>query len=132
MLKPSILSPQVNSLLSRVRPTNTLVVAERGFPFWSGVETIDLSLVDCAPTALHGLEAVRANFSIGEVRMATQSLDHSSAGKKAAFAHALKGTGVTYEDCKNAFLRAIGLVRTGDATHYANLILITQRANRIQ
>lgn len=41
-----ILNPQVNSLLSRVRHTNTLVIADRGFPFWPEIETVDLSLVD--------------------------------------------------------------------------------------
>ena len=34
MLKSGILNPQINSLLSRVRHTNTLVIADRGFPFW--------------------------------------------------------------------------------------------------
>ena len=32
MLKTGILNPQLNSLLSRVRHTNLLVIADRGFP----------------------------------------------------------------------------------------------------
>ncbi len=127
MLKTGILNPQLNSLLSRVRHTNTLVIADRGFPFWPGVETIDLSLVDGVPTVLQVLEAVRANFVVGEVRMAAQFLDHNTAETKAAFARALEGVVVSYEDHETAFKpripRAIGLVRTGDTTQYANLIL---------
>ena len=34
MLKTGILNPAVLSLLARVRHTNTLVIADRGFPFW--------------------------------------------------------------------------------------------------
>ena len=44
MLKTGILNPQINSLLSRVRHTNTLVIADRGFPFGQMIETVDISL----------------------------------------------------------------------------------------
>src|SRR5579885_2391658 len=62
MLKTGLLNPAVLSLLARVRHTNTLVIADRGFPFWPQVETIDLSLVDDVPTVLQVLTAIRANF----------------------------------------------------------------------
>ena len=42
MLKTGILNPQINDLLSRVRHTNTLVIADRGFPFWPQIETVDV------------------------------------------------------------------------------------------
>ena len=34
MLNTGILNPQILSLLARVRHTNALVIADRGFPFW--------------------------------------------------------------------------------------------------
>ncbi len=34
MLKTGILNPALNGLFSRARHTNTLVIADRGFPFW--------------------------------------------------------------------------------------------------
>ncbi len=127
MLKTGILNPQLNSLLARVRHTNTLVIADRGFPFWPGVETIDLSLVDGVPTVLQVLAAIRANFVVGEVRMASQFLDNNTAETKDAFARALAGVTVVHEDHEGAFKprvpRAIGLIRTGDTTQYANMIL---------
>lgn len=127
MLKTGILNPQLNSLLSRVRHTNTLVIADRGFPFWPGVETIDLSLVDGVPTVLQVLDAIRANFVVGQARMAEQFLAHNNDATKAAFARALQGVEVVYEDHEGAFKpripRAIGLIRTGDTTQYANIIL---------
>jgi len=49
MLIRGILNPHVLSLLARVRHTNTLVIADRGFPFWPQIETVDLSLVDNVP-----------------------------------------------------------------------------------
>ena len=52
MLIYGILNPQINSLLARVRHTNMLVIADRGFPFWPMIETVDISLVDGVPTVL--------------------------------------------------------------------------------
>jgi transposase len=58
MLKTGILNPRVNELLCRVRHTNTLVIADRGFPFWPQIETVDLALVDDVPTVLQVLNAI--------------------------------------------------------------------------
>ena len=52
MLIKGILNPQINALLARVRHTNMLVIADRGFPFWPMIETVDISLVDDIPTVL--------------------------------------------------------------------------------
>ena len=70
MLKNGILNPRINSLLARVRHTNTLVIADRGFPFWPGLETVDISLVNGLPTVLQVLNAIRPNFVIGNAWMA--------------------------------------------------------------
>lgn len=43
MLRSGILNPAILSLLARVRHTNRLVIADRGFSFWQEVETIHLS-----------------------------------------------------------------------------------------
>ena len=72
MLRTGILNPQINSLLSRVRHTNTLVIADRGFPFWPQIETVDITLVDDVPTVLQVLEALVPNFIIGKAWMAAE------------------------------------------------------------
>ncbi len=126
MLKTGILNPQLNALLSRVRHTNTLVIADRGFPFWPQVETADLSLVDDVPTVLQVLGAIRPNFVVGRAWMAKEFLKHNDAKTRAAFAAALRGIPVLYErhpDFKKRVPSAIGLIRTGDTIQYANVIL---------
>ena len=112
MLKTGILNPRLNDLLSRVRHTNTLVIADRGFPFWPQIETVDLSLVDDLPTVLQVLKAIRSNFVIGRAWMAQEFLDNNNAATKTAFAGALKDIPVTYErhiDFKKRVPLAIGL-----------------------
>ena len=126
MIKTGILNPQLNDLLSRVRHTNTLVIADRGFPFWPMIETVDISLVDDLPTVLQVLAAIRSNFVIGKAWMAREFLKHNDGKTRATFAGALRGIELKHEphvQFKRRVPDAIGLIRTGDTTQYANLIL---------
>lgn len=126
MIKTGILNPHVLALLARVRHTNTLVIADRGFPFWPMIETIDLSLVDGIPTVLDIVRALRPNFIIGKAWMAREFIQHNHARTRASFSTALKGVKVEFEphvEFKKRVPQAIGLIRTGDTVQYANLIL---------
>lgn len=126
MLKTGILNPQLNSLLARVRHTNTLVIADRGFPFWPGIETVDVSVVDDLPNVLQILRAVRANFVVGAAWMAEEFRGANDANVQAEFAKTLDGVKLVYEPhatFKKRVPGAIGLIRTGDTTQYANIIL---------
>jgi len=126
MLKSGILNPSINSLLSRIRHTNTLVIADRGFPYWPQIETLDISLVDDIPRVLDVLAAVRANFVIGRAFMADEFRAANMPETQQAFAKALSGIDITFEphiDFKKRVPHAIGLIRTGDTTQYANMII---------
>jgi D-ribose pyranase len=126
VLKTGILNPAINSLLSRVRHTNTLVIADRGFPFWPQMETVDISLVDDIPRVLDVLQALSKNFLIAQVFMAEEFLSVNSVATKAAYAATTAGMPIIYEPhviFKKRVPQAIGLIRTADTTQYANLIL---------
>ena len=128
MLEQGILNPNLLSLLARVRHTNALVIADRGFPYWPMIETVDISLVDGVPTVLQVLAAVRRNFSVAEAYMAEEFLQVNSSATRKAFAAGLKGTKIGHEPhavFKQRIPRAIGLIRTGDTVQYANLVLIS-------
>ncbi len=128
MIVQGILNPHVLSLLARVRHTNMLVIADRGFPFWPMIETVDLSLVDGVPTVLQVLAAVRQNFVIGEAFMAEEFLRVNTPATKKAYAAALGGARVTHEphgEFKKRVPGAIGLIRSGDTVQYANMILVS-------
>ena len=126
MLKTGILNPHVLSLLARVRHTNWLVIADRGFPSWPGLETIDLSLIDDVPTVPQVIAAVRQNFVVAQAWMAEEFRRENSAETQTWFARALAGINLAYEPhvaIKQRVPRAIGLIRTGDTVQYANVIL---------
>jgi D-ribose pyranase len=128
MLAQGILNPHVLSLLARVRHTNALVIADRGFPFWPAIETIDLSLVDGVPTVLQVLAAVRQNFVVAEAYMAEEFLRANPSSIRRRFMAALKGAKLTHEPhvaFKQRVPGAIGLIRTADTVPYANMILVS-------
>ena len=128
MLNTKILNPHVLSLLARVRHTNALVIADRGFPFWPDLETVDLSLVDNLPTVLQVVAAIRPNFQIAQAYMAREFLRENTPATRALFAKALQGIPTTHEphvQFKRRVPGAIGLIRTGDTVQYANMVLIS-------
>ena len=128
MQKTGILNPQLASLLARVRHTNTLVIADRGFPFWPMIETVDISLVDDVPTVLQLIAAVRANHNFTLAYMAREFQKNNSAATRACFAKGLAGVPTKFEPhvaFKQRVPNAIGLIRTGDTTPYANVILVS-------
>ena len=126
MLKSGILNPQINSLVSRVRHTNLLVIADRGFPFWPQIETVDISLVDDIPRVLDVLRALRGNFIVGRAWMAEEFLRQNDETTRRAYADALAGIELIHEphvELKRRIPQAIGLIRTGDTVQYANIVL---------
>jgi D-ribose pyranase len=126
MLRTGILNPAINSLISRVRHTNTLVIADRGFPFWPQIETVDISLMDGIPRVLDVLKAIRANFVAGRIFMAEEFRSVNDEATLLEFEKAAAGVPVIFEphiDFKKRVPQAVGLIRTGDTVHYANMIL---------
>ena len=128
MVKTGIINPQILSLLARVRHTNALVIADRGFPFWPMIETVDISVVDDLPTVLQLITACRANHNFTQSYQAEEFLKNNTPAVRQKFATALKGVPTTFEphmEFKKRVPHAIGLIRTGDTTQYANTILIS-------
>jgi D-ribose pyranase len=126
MLKSGILNPRILSLLARLRHTNTLVIADRGFPSWPGMEIVDISLVDGVPSVLQVFEAVSASCVIGRVYMAREFVRGNSKNVRGTLARVCEEIAVTYEPhlkFKKRVPGAVGIIRTGDTVQYANMIL---------
>ena len=126
MFKRGILNPSVLALLSRVRHTNTLVISDRGFPFWPQIETVDISLVDDVPTVRQVLAALRDDFVIGGARMAEEFKGQNSEAVLQEYAELLGPVSIEFEphvEFKHRVPQAIGLIRTGDTTQYGNIII---------
>jgi D-ribose pyranase len=126
MLKKGILNPALASLLCRFRHTNWLVIADRGFPFWPQLETVDISLSDDIPTVRQVLAALRENYTIGAALMAAE-VKRENGAKVLAEYQALLATAriqfLPHVAFKKRVPAAIGLIRTGDTTQYGNILI---------
>ncbi len=128
MLLHGILNPQINALLAHVRHTNMLVIADRGFPFFPFIETIDISLIDGIPTVMDVFNAIKGNFEISDIYMAEEFQKVNSPEKVLQFTNAALPVPVNFEphvEFKKKVPYAIGLIRTGDTTQYGNMILVS-------
>lgn len=133
MLQEGILNPKLNDLLSRIRHTNTLVIADWAFPYWNDVEIVDLSLTRGIPLITDLLDVLKNNFKVGHIWQAEEFLstnpdeiitkyNDSFDGFNGLYPE-LKVSRLPHNDFKKMVPDAIGLIRTGDPTAYGNIIL---------
>ncbi len=128
MIVNGLLNPSMLSLLARIRHTNALVIADRGFPFWPAIETVDVSVVDDLPTVCQLIHALRANHQFIQAFQAREFLRHNSRVVRGKFETALHGIPtrfVPHTEFKKQVPLAIGLIRTGDTIQYANTLLVS-------
>ena len=126
MLQSGILNPHVLQLIARIRHTNTLVIADWAFPFWPQIETVDISLTHGIPTVLDVLDLLTPVFKIGRIWQAEEFVSSNPQERVDRFAKSFGNIPLTREphaDFKKRVPQAIGLIRTGDATPYGNIIL---------
>lgn len=128
MLESGILNPNILSLLARVRFSNSLVIADRVFPFAPGIDTVDISLVSGIPTVLQVLGAIRPNFKIARIYMAQEFREHNSREIQSTFETAMQGIKISFEphvQFKQRLPQVVGMIRTGDSISYSNMLLIS-------
>ncbi len=130
MLRKGIYNPHINSLLSRVRHQNLLVISDRGFTNFLGIETIDLSLVDDIPTVLQVFDAIKSNFDICQIYMAEEFRLENTSEVQNRYKKSYENIPVIFEssdDMKKRVPKAIGIIRTADSIQYANMLLVSGR-----
>jgi D-ribose pyranase len=132
MKKSGLLHPELSHVIASLGHTDMLVIADAGLPIPEGVPRIDLAYTAGQPPFLSVLEAVLSDM---EVEAATLALEMQSVTPKAFYKKVLgrleglpkvKKQGVdfvSHEDFKTLTLKAKAVVRTGEFTPYANVIL---------
>jgi len=133
MLQEGILNPQINNLLSRIRHTNTLVISDWAFPYWTEIEVVDISLTKGIPLITDLLDLLKPNFLVGHIWQAEEFLVNNSNEVINKYEDSFNGfkkkhsdlqvSRLPHDDFKKKVPNAIGLIRTGDPTAYGNLIL---------
>lgn len=121
MKRNGILHAQLNERIARLGHTDTFVIGDRGLPVPPGVECVDLAVITGVPSFAEVLEAVLREVEV-EAAVVAQEADTSPVRQVLA-RNLPEARRVPHEEFKELTRQARFVVRTGEATPYANAIL---------
>ncbi len=129
MKKHGILNSQIASVLANMGHTDQICIADCGLPIPAETQKIDLAVRFGLPSFLDVLEAVGADMQIEEILLAEEIQTHNPEMLQkiqAYFASNPKMPTVTlvpHAQLKQMTKSCKAVVRTGENTPYANIIL---------
>lgn len=126
MKKDRILNPELIAQIAAIGHTEYLVIADAGLPVPNGIKVIDLSVVRGVPTFEQVLSAVREEL-VSDAYIVAGEMPGKSPELYACTGRLLAGlpeTRIPHEEFKALTRKAKAIVRTGETTPYANVILV--------
>ncbi|HLR67672.1 D-ribose pyranase [Virgibacillus alimentarius] len=125
MKKSGILNREIASVLANLGHTDTIIIADCGLPIPENIQCIDVSLGLGNPSFLTVLKAVTADMAVEEIMLANEiQIKNDELHQEIIKRHS--DTPVHYiphEELKKNIKGAKAVIRTGEATPYANMIL---------
>lgn len=124
MRRSGILNAALAGHLARLRHTDTIVVADCGLPVPRTVPVVDLALRFGVPGFTTVLDALLDEIVVESSTAAREALNGPAGGWLDERRNRLGGLElVPHEQLKAAVTAAAVVVRTGEATPYANVVL---------
>ncbi|MDO5039425.1 D-ribose pyranase [Clostridium sp.] len=125
MRKTKLLNSQISSVISEMGHTDSLAIGDCGLPIPKDVKRIDLAIIKNLPTFIDTLKAVLLELEIEEVVLATETEKISNDLYKEIKKEIgdVKVTFVSHEKLKENLKECKAVIRTGEQTPYANIIL---------
>ena len=123
MKRSGPLNSEVTKLLSDLGHTDTIVIADCGLPIPQHVKKIDLALTIGSPSFESVLDVLMKEMVIEKVTMAKEIEDHNNLLAKRIQQEFSQVEMIEHESFKKQTHLAKAIIRTGEATPYANLIL---------
>jgi len=126
MKKTGLLNQPLSNVIAGMGHLDELVIADAGLPIPAGPERIDLAVTGGVPGFLSVLRAVLGELEVQSAVVASEMVERSPA-LYAALREALGDCpieAIPHEAFKARTAQARAVVRTGEFTPYANVILI--------
>jgi D-ribose pyranase len=125
MKKRGILNPQLSRVIAELGHTDALVIADAGLPIPADVERIDLALSGGIPSFLDVLNVILGEMQVERAVIAyeMQAKSPSLYARVRAAMHGCPIGEASHEEFKLLTHGARAIVRTGEFTPYANIIL---------
>lgn len=123
MKRHGILNSHISKVLADLGHTDMVVIADCGLPIPTGVERIDLALELGTPAFADVLRVVANDMAVEQVTLATEIKDANEAALTTVSQLNVTTEYVSHEAFKELTKQAKVIIRTGEATPYANVIL---------
>ncbi|RRD93902.1 D-ribose pyranase [Clostridiales bacterium COT073_COT-073] len=128
MKKTLLLNSQISAAIAEMGHTDTLVISDCGLPIKDGPKRIDLALKRGVPGFMETLVTVLSELYIEKVIMAEEIKTHSPQIHREILKIVKTYAEVEYishADFKIKSGEAKAVIRTGECTPYANVILVS-------
>ncbi|MCY6485194.1 D-ribose pyranase [Clostridium aestuarii] len=125
MKKTPLLNSSISEIISKLGHNDTIAIGDCGLPIPDGTKRIDLALVKGIPSFKDTLKAILLEQEVQEVIVAEETKKVSP-----KIYEEIKGeignvqiTFITHEELKKQLEKCKAVIRTGEQTPYANIIL---------
>ena len=135
MKKGGMLNRQIDSALNRQGHMDLMIVADAGFPCPDHVELIDIALSEGVPSVPDVLAELRKVHSVEKIIIANETADHNPSyfqKVSKAFGDDVEVQVITHAEFKERSHHVKTIVRTGDFTAWANVMLVSGAGDRWQ
>lgn len=125
MKKIGILNSEISKIVSELGHTDKIVIADAGLPIPCHVRRIDLALKEGVPSFIETVQTVLLEMQVDAAYIAKE-METVSSGKKDELLALLPGIPVkvmTHNELKALTHEAKAVIRTGEFTPYANVVL---------
>ena len=129
MKKGRLLNSNISSVISKMGHTDHITIGDAGLPIPNSVERIDLAIEKGVPTFLGTLDVVLEELKVEEVIIAKEMNEISNEMYNTLLkvlkekCGEIKVVEVPHEEFKGITKESKAVVRTGECTPYANIIL---------
>lgn len=125
MKKSALLNCNISEVISKMGHTDGLAIGDCGLPIPNETKRIDIALIKNVPSFIDTLKVVLMELQVEEVELAKETMDVSpnlyDEIKKVI--GDIKITIITHEELKQKLKGCKAVIRTGEQTPYANIIL---------
>ncbi|MBG3128602.1 D-ribose pyranase [Proteus mirabilis] len=135
MKKGVLLNSPISGVISRLGHTDKITIADAGLPIPSSVERIDLALTQGIPDFMSVLQTVTHEMQIEAVMLAEEikTINPSLFNEIISYLHLLEQEQkkpiqimyVSHEAFKKQLTENRAVIRTGECTPYANIVLFS-------
>ncbi|RCW47995.1 D-ribose pyranase [Paenibacillus prosopidis] len=125
MKKIGIINSELSRLISELGHTDTIVIADSGLPIPPGVKRIDLALRRGVPGYLQTLETILEEMQVERYTVADEMKNKNPElfEQSKQMLDGAEADSVNHEQFKVLTRQAKAVIRTGECSAYANVIL---------